>query len=865
MGEDGINTNVGNAGGQLSGGQKQRIAIARAFIKKPKILLLDEATSALDKRNENEVQGAIDKISQELGSITTIVIAHRLSSIINSDKIIVMHKGKIIEIGNHQTLLQNYPEGTYAKFVKEQEQSEDRKQELDVQGDEPQITEKNEQVKEARLSEESKQQLILDKEEQEMKTKQDDVDKIEDDEFEAFKKELAKKNNFMRLVKISQPRVNILIGLFVSMCQGMIMPWFGILLAKMLFVLNYYYVPLGNDVRSDSNMYCLQILIAALISFFTGFMQKLCFGVIGENVTLKIREGQYSSVLQKHIGYFDQKENAPGVISASMACDAQIINGVSAEGLASSLEAAFAILSGVVIGFFFNWKISLACLACVPFMIVASIMNAQFQAGMSSDSDSASKEANLLAGDVIINYRTVASFGNEDQILNDYKKLLDGPLKIAARKNHVIGVIFGFSQFVQYAVFAVLYYVGAVIIQNNFDNKELDKDKPDEVFIAIFTMMFGAMAAGQAQQFGPDIGKAKAASAKVFGMMDIPSKINAINQPGSDLIKINSQTFKGEIEFKNVWFRYPTRKNDWILKGLNMKINSKETVALVGESGCGKSTIVSLLLRFYDVNSGLILLDGQDIKNYELKSLRQAIGLVMQEPTLFNYTVLENILYGQDQASNSDIRAAAEVANALEFIETQELNNALDDSAESLITKFKENQKIVVSVLGENEYNEALGLLEDLKKDEIKQGKFLAQQGDIDRRVEDKKDIQLHNGFTVDCGLRGCKLSGGQKQRIAIARAIIRKPKMLILDEATSALDEASQRQVQVALDNIMKNRTSIVIAHRLSTVEKCDRVLVLESGRLVEEGGFQELSQKDGGKFAQLASGMQNPKSKNQ
>ncbi|CDW81593.1 abc transporter family protein [Stylonychia lemnae] len=794
----------------------QRIAIARAFIKKPKILLLDEATSALDKRNEKEVQGAIDKIRQELGSITTIVIAHRLSTIINSDKIIVMQKGKIIEIGNHQTLLQNYPEGTYAKFVREQEQSEDRNPGMAVQDDEPQMTEESEQAKEARFQEDSKKQLILDQEESEMKTRQDDVDKLEDDEFEAFKKDLAKQNKFMRLVNISQPKVNILIGVFVSMCQGLIMPWFGILLAKMLFVLNNYYVPLGEDVRADSDKYCLHMFIAALIAFFTGFLQKFCFGVIGENVTLKIRQGLYSSVLQKHIGFFDQKENAPGVISASMASDAQIINGVSAEGLASSLEAGFATLSGVVIGFIYNWKISLACLACVPFMILGSIMNAKFQAGMSSDADSASKEANLLAGDAIINYRTVASFGNEDQILSDYKKLLDGPLQIAVRKSHVIGLVFGFSQFVQYAVFAVLYYVGAVIIQHDYDNMEFDKDKPDEVFIAIFAMMFGAMAAGQAQQFGPDIGKAKAASAKVFGMMDLPSKINAVNQPGSDLIKINPQTFKGEIEFKNVWFRYPTRKNDWILKGLNMKINSKETVALVGESGCGKSTIVSLLLRFYDVNSGLILLDGQDIRKYELKSLRQGMGLVMQEPTLFNYTVLENILYGQDQASNSDIRAAAEVANALEFIESQELSNALDDSAESLITKFKDNQKIIVKELGENEFNETLSLLEDLKKDEIKKGKFLAQQGDIDRRGEDKKDMQLHNGFSVDCGLRGCKLSGGQKQRIAIARAIIRKPKMLILDEATSALDEASQRKVQVALDNIMKDRTSIVIAHRL-------------------------------------------------
>ena len=150
-----------------------------------------------------------------------------------------------------------------------------------------------------------------------------------------------------------------------------------------------------------------------------------------------------------------------------------------------------------------------------------------------------------------------------------------------------------------------------------------------------------------------------------------------------------------------------------------------------------------------------------------------------------------------------------------------------------------------------------------MKIEEEKKGEFQSMEGDIDRRGADKKDTQLHAGFNIQCGLKGSKLSGGQKQRIAIARAIIRRPQILILDEATSALDEESQRKVQVALDNVMTNRTSIVIAHRLSTVEKCDRILVLESGRLVEEGGFQELKNKDGGIFAQLASGMQTNQNK--
>jgi ABC-type multidrug transport system fused ATPase/permease subunit len=310
-----------------------------------------------------------------------------------------------------------------------------------------------------------------------------------------------------------------------------------------------------------------------------------------------------------------------------------------------------------------------------------------------------------------------------------------------------------------------------------------------------------------------------------------------------------------------VWFRYPTRKNEWVLKGLNLTIHANETVALVGESGCGKSTMVSLILRFYDVDHGRILLDGRDIREYDVATLRRGLGLVMQEPTLFNYTIAENILYGQPHAYNKEIQEASLAANALEFIEAP-ANSAgvFEDSAESLLRELIAHSQEIKAALpnGEAGFNDMVAELEKLKKVEEEKGKFIAQEGDIDIRGAEKKNIPLVKGFGRDCGVKGGKLSGGQKQRIAIARAIIRKPAILILDEATSALDEASQRLVQSALDNIMEGRTSIVIAHRLSTVEKCDRILVLEGGVLVEEGHFQELRTKEGGVFAQLASGMQ-------
>lgn len=212
-------------------------------------------------------------------------------------------------------------------------------------------------------------------------------------------------------------------------------------------------------------------------------------------------------------------------------------------------------------------------------------------------------------------------------------------------------------------MFGLLYYAGAQFIVISNDTHALD------IFIAMFAMINAAFAAGQATQFGPDMGKAKVAANKVFGYIDLPSKINALEIP-EGARSINPDTFRGEIEFRDVWFRYPSRKNDWVFKGINLKIFPNESVAVVGESGSGKSTLVNLILRFYDPDFGTVLIDGVDIKEYNLQQLRHRMGLVMQEPTLFNYTIRENILYGNNTATNENIRNSCVIANAIEFIES---------------------------------------------------------------------------------------------------------------------------------------------------------------------------------------------------
>jgi len=295
---------------------------------------------------------------------------------------------------------------------------------------------------------------------------------------------------------------------------------------------------------------------------------------------------------------------------------------------------------------------------------------------------------------------------------------------------------FGFSQFSQWISIGLIFYIGGLFINNATIDPETGRpsDSPEDILISLFSLMFGALAQGQGASFATDFNKALAAAGRIFKVLETPSKIDAVAiDKEADKIRLDLNNVRGEIEFKGVWFRYPTRKEEFVLKGLNIKINPKESVALVGESGCGKSTFVNLLMRFYDVDEGEVLLDGVDIRKINLHDLRKAVSLVMQEPIIFNYTILENILYGKLDASNSEVLENVKMANALEFIEKNDIGSDELPPAKTMIEAMEKNKVEITASIGKEKFAEEMEVLKKIEEQEKKKF-FEAAEGDVDNR-----------------------------------------------------------------------------------------------------------------------------------
>ncbi|CAD7967092.1 unnamed protein product [Amoebophrya sp. A120] len=886
---DKLDTLPGQGGSQLSGGQKQRIAIARALVRKPKILLLDEATSALDYASEKEVQRVIDQIgttrtssttnSAESHKMTVVIVAHRLSTVRNCDKIFFLNRGEILETGTHEELLAL--KGGYFKLVETQAMYDalqersgskmlmnntitiggQQENELDVEvprveettattnyvntdgagaTTNPLSTSSHDQAalenrsnsKDSKRSTSSKDKTTSkDEKDGELAAIVPSVLKSAEEKEAERIEEIAKSYQLplKRLLQLNTASELMFypLGFMFSLINGSMQPT---MMWIMMDAVEYLYYEDKAKMQDGVNEFCLKAVGLAVCLQLGFTCSNACYGYVGSWMTYRARILIFKTYLQQDMSFFDMPENSSGRLTALLEKQSADLGFLSGEAFGSRCEMLSSITLGLTFAFFASWKLALVVLAVLPLLMASMmLMMVAFLGSMetvTTDSPEVVASGNVIA-EAVLNIKTVKALTAEGTFLSKFDKMVFAISEKERKKAFWTGLAFGFSNGIMGLVFILSFWYGA----------ELVKDEglsPTDMFKAVMCIFFAGMAAGQAAATVPNTARALAAAHDIFALVDRVPLIDNTEEGNSrkyELVPTSSESSKpfDAVRFeKNVQFAYPQRPE---LTILDLAQNSTEmvfaygkSIALAGPSGSGKSTVMALLQRFYDPVAGEVnVVENRekksiDLKDLNLKSWREKIGYVGQEPVLFNMSARENILYGIEKEKRKAVD--------LELLAKQCHLDFLAGAGTSGTTKAS--------------------------------GTIVTTRG-ISTSSPATPSSRL--SWDEKLGPKGSKISGGQKQRIAIARALARNPSVLLLDEATSALDAVSEKEVQAALEEIQNGAAggantkflTVTIAHRLSTIANSDNILVMCDGAVLEQGSHAELSAKQDGLYYKL------------
>ncbi|KAI0396934.1 P-loop containing nucleoside triphosphate hydrolase protein [Xylariaceae sp. FL0594] len=759
--EYGLGTIVGPNGDLLSGGQKQRVALARALVKDPRILLLDEATSSLDSASEQRIQSAIERAST---GRTVISIAHRLATVKNADKIVVMRNGRVVEEGSHVELMAK--DADYAALVRLQNMGSETSS-VTAYGSKAstEIRDKTASVSDIEANMDEKIEMAEGKSGEEDKAEQK-----------------PSASAWPTLKRISSLTRAYILWLFIAFFASLVVG--GTYLGSALIFGNTIgsLSPCNTSdaIKAAGQLFGLLYFVLAIIEFFANGVSWSTFGLVAEKVLYLIKVLSFRSLFRQDLQWHQSENRTPSSLLSFITNDTAAIGALTGSIIGTMFSIIVNFVGAIILAHIVAWKIAVVCLAVVPIMLGSGFMKLWITARFEEKHAKAFETSVGISVEAVNSIKTVAALSLEEEVLGTYQRSLSAPREEVTRSIVLANIFLALSMSVGNLLYALVYWWGSKQIVAGLYTQA-------QFFIVLVSLLVSAQLWGHLFTLAPEISRAGRAVSRVCDLIDLGSS----DAPNSHLEKEGDPESMGgsgtagtltaaaqgqgglSVSFRQVKFSYPARPNRQILKGLDLDIEPGQFCALVGPSGAGKSTIISLLERMYSIESGTISVGGVDIGAMVEPVFRDEIGLVPQDSVLFDGSIRFNVALGARpgvEPSDADIEAACRLANIHDTI------------------------------------------------------------------------AALPDGYDTQCGNNGGQLSGGQRQRLSIARALVRKPRLLLLDESTSALDAESERLLQDGLEKATRGITVVAIAHRLHTIRRADVIFMIEDGRCVEKGTHEEL-----------------------